>query len=39
MAFASSVTVDEIESLEIATFPGEITVVPTAHCEEFERAI
>ncbi len=39
MAFASTVTVDEIEALEIATFPGEITVVPSAHCEEFEEAI
>jgi len=39
MTFASSVTVDEIEALEIATFPGEITVVPTSQCEEFDRAI
>lgn len=39
MAFASSVTVDEIEALEIATFPGEITVVPTSQCDEFDRAI
>lgn len=39
MAFASSVTVEEIESLEIASFPGEITVVPNSHCEEFEAAI
>ena len=39
MAFASSVTVDEIEALEIATFPGDITVVPTAHCEEFYKAV
>lgn len=39
MAFASSVTVDEIEALEIATFPGEITVVPSADCEEFGEAI
>ena len=39
MAFASSVTVDEIEALEIATFPGEITVVPNSQCDEFDRAI
>ncbi len=39
MAFASSVTVDEIEALEIAAFPGEITVVPSADCEEFGEAI
>lgn len=39
MAFASTVTVDEIESLEVASFPGEITVVASAHCEEFEQAI
>lgn len=39
MAFASSITVEEIESLEIASFPGEITVVPDSHCEEFEHAI
>ena len=39
MAFASTVTVDEIESLEVASFPGEITVVASAHCEEFDQAI
>lgn len=39
MAFASSVTVDEIEALEVATFPGEITVVPDAQCKEFDMAI
>lgn len=39
MAFASSITVDEIEALEIATFPGEITVVPTAHSPEFFQAM
>lgn len=39
MTFASSVTVDEIEALEMATFPGEITVVPTAQCDEFDKAI
>ena len=39
MAFASTVTVDEIEALEVASFPGEITVVPNAHCEEFDKAI
>ena len=39
MAFASSITVDEIEALEIATFPGEITVVPSAHCPEFFQAM
>ena len=39
MAFASSVTVDEIEALEIATFPGEITVVQNDHCEEFDQAM
>ena len=39
MAFASTVTVDEIEALEVASFPGEITVVPNANCEEFDKAI
>ena len=39
MAFASSVTVDEIEALEIATFPGEITVVQNDHCKEFDQAM
>lgn len=39
MAFASTVTVDEIESLEVASFPGEITVVASAHSEEFDQAI
>ncbi|MBQ7773368.1 MAG: 3'-5' exonuclease domain-containing protein 2 [Bacteroidales bacterium] len=39
MPFASSVTVDEIEAMEIAAFPGEITVVPNSRCEEFERAV
>ena len=39
MAFASTVTVDEIESLEMATFPGEITVVSSGKCEEFEQAM
>ena len=39
MAFASTVTVEEIESLEVASFPGEITVVASAHCEEFDQAI
>ena len=39
MSFASTVTVDEIEALEVATFPGEITVVANAHCEEFDEAI
>lgn len=39
MAFASTVTVDEIEALEVASFPGEITVVTSAHCEEFDQAI
>ena len=39
MAFASSVTVDEIEALEIATFPGDITVVPTSQCKEFDQAM
>lgn len=39
MAFASSVTVDEIEALEIAIFPGEITVVPDSRCKEFDEAI
>ncbi len=39
MAFASSITVEEIEALEIATFPGEITVVPSAHCPEFVQAM
>ena len=39
MAFASSITVGEIEALEIATFPGEITVVSSAHCPEFLQAM
>lgn len=39
MAFASSITVEEIEALDIATFPGEITVVPSAHCPEFFQAM
>lgn len=39
MAFASSVTVEEIESLEVATFPGEITVVSNSQCEEFMQAM
>ena len=39
MAFASSITVGEIEALEIATFPGEITVVSSAHCPEFFQAM
>ena len=39
MSFASTVTVDEIEALDVATFPGEITVVANAHCEEFDEAI
>lgn len=39
MAFASRVTVDEIDGLEIATFPGEITVVPTCNCPEFDQAM
>ena len=39
MSFASTVTVDEIEALEIAAFPGEITVVPSAQSEEFAKAI
>jgi ribonuclease D len=39
MAFANTVTVDEIESLEMATFPGEITVVSSGKCDEFEQAM
>ncbi len=39
MTFASTVTVDEIEALEIATFPGEITVVSSAQSGEFARAM
>lgn len=39
MPFASSITVDEIEALEIATFPGEITVVQNDRCPEFSQAI
>lgn len=39
MTFASSVTVDEIEALEIASFPGVITVVQSDRCPEFEQAI
>ena len=39
MAFASRITVGEIEALEIATFPGEITVVSSAHCPEFFQAM
>ncbi len=39
MAFASSITADEIEALEIATFPGEITVVPSASSPEFFQAM
>ena len=39
MAFASTVTVDEIESLEMASFPGEITVVSSGKCEEFDQAM
>ena len=39
MAFASTVTVDEIESLEMASFPGEITVVSSDRSEEFDQAM
>lgn len=39
MAFASTVTVDEIEQLEMATFPGEITVVSSDRSEEFDQAM
>ena len=39
MAFASTVTVDEIESLEMASFPGEITVVSSDKSEEFDQAM
>lgn len=39
MAFASTVTVDEIEQLEMAAFPGEITVVSSDKSDEFEQAM
>jgi ribonuclease D len=39
MAFASTVTVDEIEQLEMASFPGEITVVSSDKSDEFEQAM
>ena len=39
MAFASTVTVDEIEQLEMAAFPGEITVVSSDKSDAFEQAM
>ncbi len=39
MAFASSVTVEEIEALEIASFPGVITVVQSGGSQEFDQAM
>lgn len=39
MAFASSVTVEEIEALEIASFPGVITVVQSSGSQEFDQAM
>ena len=39
MAFASTVTVGEIEQLEMASFPGEITVVSSDTSEEFDQAM
>ena len=39
MAFASTVPVDEIEQLEMASFPGEITVVSSDKSDEFEQAM
>ena len=39
MAFASTVAVDEIEQLEMAAFPGEITVVSSDKSDEFEQAM
>lgn len=39
MAFASTVTVGEIEQLEMASFPGEITVVSSDKSEEFDQAM
>ena len=39
MAFAIRETVEEIEALEIASFPGVITVVQSSGSQEFDQAM